>query len=367
MAANQPNNRPFSTLHSPDEPQASQYSLHTPVESVSPNSFHGDASPSAQHEEHYQPQQHQQQQYHQPGAYIQQPSHQPEHYHQQQQPPANLYYPPPPNGHQQPPAQSVSPVSPNTYYVAQYSSSPPPQLQPLPSPRSPSFAPPPQPASPYNSPPTSPGFPPSAEHYAMQSAPHHSSPPVDFRSHTRTPTPPHPGYLGHPTPTGTPVQQPAQFQAQPQPQQANGHGNGNAMATTAVVRPPMPPEPIHTPGYNGSDSTGPQTPKTPVYTPGGAAGPNGGVHAPGQIAHPNQQLGQDEYHHGLCDCFSDIGTCCTGYWCPCILYSRTHHRLKTVPNSNLNGFKSCNTDCALFCIASPISCKSAVRKLEGLG
>ncbi|RPB15790.1 PLAC8-domain-containing protein [Morchella conica CCBAS932] len=96
-------------------------------------------------------------------------------------------------------------------------------------------------------------------------------------------------------------------------------------------------------------------PKTPLYTPGGGSGPNGGTHAPGQIGHPNQQIGKDEYQHGLCDCFGDIPTCCIGCWCPCILYSRTNHRLKTIPNSNLNDFHHCNTHCVGCCVLAPVS------------
>lgn len=67
--------------------------------------------------------------------------------------------------------------------------------------------------------------------------------------------------------------------------------------------PPIPPEPTHSlhPMAATSDAL--------VYTPAGGSGPNGGAHAPGQIGHPNQQHGREEYHHGLCDCFSDIGTC----------------------------------------------------------
>lgn len=77
--------------------------------------------------------------------------------------------------------------------------------------------------------------------------------------------------------------------------------------------PPIPPEPAHNLHPVAA------TPDTSVYTPAGGSGPNGGVHAPGQIGHPNQQHGREEYHHGLCDCFSDIGTCmyprsyCCGY------------------------------------------------------
>lgn len=139
------------------------------------------------------------------------------------------------------------------------------------------------------------------------------------------------------------------------PHDPNPMATAQAEGPPGRLRPPMPPMPIHVPSFNASDSTGPQTPKTPHYTPGAAAGPNGGIHAPGQIGHPNQQHGTEKYHHGLCDGFGDISTCCLGYWCPCILYSRTYHRLKTVPNSNVNEFKSCNNHCGMFCLLAPVS------------
>ncbi|KAF3929328.1 hypothetical protein AA313_de0209423 [Arthrobotrys entomopaga] len=78
-------------------------------------------------------------------------------------------------------------------------------------------------------------------------------------------------------------------------------------------------------------------------------------HAPGQIAHPNQIFGAQTYKYGFCSCFGDIGSCCLGCWCPCMLYSRTHHRLKTVPDSNLDAYSSCNGHCAMWCVLSPIS------------
>lgn len=114
-----------------------------------------------------------------------------------------------------------------------------------------------------------------------------------------------------------------------------------------------PPEPIVAASY--IPGAGMEGPRTPLYTPGGGSGPNGGTHAPGQIGHPNQQHGKDEYLHGLCDCFGDIPTCCLGYWCPCVLYSRTNHRLKTSPISNLNDFHHCNTHCVGFCVLAPVS------------
>ncbi|KAF8425200.1 PLAC8 family-domain-containing protein [Tirmania nivea] len=96
-------------------------------------------------------------------------------------------------------------------------------------------------------------------------------------------------------------------------------------------------------------------PRTPIYTPGSMSGPNGGIHAPGQISHPNQQPLSEKYKHSAWSGLSEIGICCTGCWCPCILYSRTKHRLKTSPNSNLNDFQSCNPHCMAFCILSPVS------------
>ncbi|KAI5807128.1 PLAC8 family-domain-containing protein [Geopyxis carbonaria] len=255
-------NRP--TL-SPIEPQASQFSLHTPVDA---------------------------------------------------QPPDDSQYQP-----QHPPYSSENPYNPSTSY----------QMQPTPQPaRSP---------------------PPTFEYSQMSHPnPHPTSPPPAFDPHAPAPMA-RDGPADYAPPPHAEYPPPPQQEFAPPPQDPNHYPPPPGLEG----RPPMPPEPIATPGYNASDSTGPLTPKTPIYTPGGAAGPNGGVHAPGQISHPNQQHGRETYKHGLCNCFSDIGTCCTGYWCPCILYSRTQHRLKTAPNSNLNGFSAFNGHCALFCVAAPVS------------
>ncbi|RPA98094.1 PLAC8-domain-containing protein [Choiromyces venosus 120613-1] len=279
--------RPYSTLHSPDDvhrlnqAQVSQYSLHTPTDVISPHSFRTSPPP---------PHQYQQQQPHHLHAmdtteyqltdYPSQPHQQQPQQQQEQQSDPRLQQPPQQQQQQQQRSYVASPTTPTS---PRFSSPPPAFDSQYPDSRT------------HISPPTSPTFAP---------------PPTSESS--------------HPVPTTI----------------------NNSL--------PVPPEPIQAPTYNPSHDT-PHTLKAPVYTPGGGSGPNGGVHAPGQIGHPNQQHGREDYHHGLCDCFSDFSTCCAGYWCPCILYSRTNHRLKTSPNSNLNDFHSCNGHCITFCVLGPIS------------
>ncbi|PGH31165.1 hypothetical protein GX50_06044 [[Emmonsia] crescens] len=78
-------------------------------------------------------------------------------------------------------------------------------------------------------------------------------------------------------------------------------------------------------------------------------------HFPGQVAHPNQLFKGDTWNHGLGDC-SDIGSCCLGLFCPCILYGRTQYRLNRKSDrkdpTNLLGYETCNASCtamALLC------------------
>ncbi|EPS36118.1 hypothetical protein H072_10442 [Dactylellina haptotyla CBS 200.50] len=122
--------------------------------------------------------------------------------------------------------------------------------------------------------------------------------------------------------------------------------NGPEYGQTMTFDPP-PTQPL---------DRAPEQPVQMEYTPpaqfdNGASQP----HAPGQIAHPNQIFGKQEYKYGLCSCFSDIGSCCLGCWCPCMLYSKTHHRLKTVPDSNLDAYSACNGHCVMWCALSPVS------------
>ncbi|KAJ5832505.1 hypothetical protein N7474_000816 [Penicillium riverlandense] len=106
-----------------------------------------------------------------------------------------------------------------------------------------------------------------------------------------------------------------------------------------------------------------QSPKLPYFPPPAAAGTLhappiedlGSFHQPGQILHPNQEVLGGSWSHGLCDC-SNIGTCCLGLVCPCIIYGKTQHRLSKKSRkedpTNMLGYESCNGSCtgmALLC------------------
>ncbi|KAL1952848.1 hypothetical protein VTO42DRAFT_4104 [Malbranchea cinnamomea] len=76
-------------------------------------------------------------------------------------------------------------------------------------------------------------------------------------------------------------------------------------------------------------------------------------HLPGQIMHPNQQVKGGTWSHGLCDC-KDVGACCTGLFCPCILYGRTQYRLSMKSEkkdpTNLLGYETCNASCTVMAL-----------------
>ena len=104
--------------------------------------------------------------------------------------------------------------------------------------------------------------------------------------------------------------------------------------------------------------TDPRQP-APLYNPGSLAGPNVTPenHRPGQVSHPNSAL-NPEWKHGLCELDT---ICCTGLFCPCIIYGRTQYRLtqKTEKRdaTDLLGYKSCNGSCELMTVACGFQCR----------
>lgn len=83
-------------------------------------------------------------------------------------------------------------------------------------------------------------------------------------------------------------------------------------------------------------------------------------HQPGQIMHPNQEVRGGSWNHGLCEC-SNIGICCLGLACPCILFGRTQYRLsmrsKKQDPTNLLGHDTCNGSCTAFALLCGFQCK----------
>ncbi|KAJ5558379.1 hypothetical protein N7461_002351 [Penicillium sp. DV-2018c] len=71
-------------------------------------------------------------------------------------------------------------------------------------------------------------------------------------------------------------------------------------------------------------------------------------HRPGQSLHPNQEVQGGGWSNGLCE-LSNLGICCLGLICPCILYGRTQHRLsmksKKQDPTNMLGYETCNGSC----------------------
>jgi Cys-rich protein (TIGR01571 family) len=76
-------------------------------------------------------------------------------------------------------------------------------------------------------------------------------------------------------------------------------------------------------------------------------------HLPGQAMHANQHIRGGTWKYGLCDC-GDIGVCCTGIWCPCILYGKTQYRLTQRSErrdpTNMLGYSMFNGSCAAFAV-----------------
>jgi Cys-rich protein (TIGR01571 family) len=91
-----------------------------------------------------------------------------------------------------------------------------------------------------------------------------------------------------------------------------------------------------------------QPPHTPI-----SGDPSYHNHYPGQAPDPIQQIRGGTWKYGLCDC-GDIGTCCTGLFCPCILYGKTQYRLSQKSErkdpTNMLGYETLNGSCAVFAV-----------------
>lgn len=109
-------------------------------------------------------------------------------------------------------------------------------------------------------------------------------------------------------------------------------------------------------------STPPPNAQHAVFSPDSAHGPNGldfALHQPGQITHPNMDFSPSgtthSWKHALCSCNSDISTCLTGFFCPCILYGRTSYRLSQKSSkqdpTDLLSYKATNGHCVMMALS----------------
>lgn len=116
------------------------------------------------------------------------------------------------------------------------------------------------------------------------------------------------------------------------------------------------PKPIHNDMDSIDNSRSPKAPSNrafiPSYHPDAFTGPNSpplDTHFPGQVPHPSQQVKGGTWKHGLFDCTSDMGTCCMGILCPCIIYGKTQYRLKQRSEkqdpTNMLGYESISGSC----------------------
>jgi len=63
----------------------------------------------------------------------------------------------------------------------------------------------------------------------------------------------------------------------------------------------------------------------------------------------------NHFQHGLCSCFDSCGTCCLGFWCPCILFGHSRARLQN-PQLSKEELKCCTGACcgyATVCLLFP--------------
>ncbi|KAF2726887.1 PLAC8-domain-containing protein, partial [Polyplosphaeria fusca] len=57
-------------------------------------------------------------------------------------------------------------------------------------------------------------------------------------------------------------------------------------------------------------------------------------------------LQNQEWKNKSSDCCTPMSSCCLAWWCPCISYGRTHHRVKF--DDDMKGYSCCNFSCVAY-------------------
>ena len=99
--------------------------------------------------------------------------------------------------------------------------------------------------------------------------------------------------------------------------------------------------------------------RTPhLYDPDSLASPNLILnnHHPGQVSHPNATV-DPKWKHGLCEIDA---LCCTGLFCPCVLYGKTQYRLSKKEQkqdpTDLLSYEPVNGSCGIMAAACGLQC-----------
>ncbi|CAK42026.1 uncharacterized protein NCU10291 [Aspergillus awamori] len=108
----------------------------------------------------------------------------------------------------------------------------------------------------------------------------------------------------------------------------------------------------------------PQLPQFPPPVAHGAPATPAGFdlmayHRPGQITHPDLEIKGGSWRTSMCGCY-DVGSCCLGLLCPCILFGKTQYRLSMKSRSedptNMLGYETCNSSCTAMALACGCQC-----------
>ncbi|KAI9811073.1 MAG: hypothetical protein M1827_005655 [Pycnora praestabilis] len=110
----------------------------------------------------------------------------------------------------------------------------------------------------------------------------------------------------------------------PAPYAPNAYAQDNVAPT--YPQQPMAQSPPPQQGY-----VAPQ--QQPVYQSHVGATTSGGVEYNGPVR---------DWENSFWDCCAPTNICCMAYWCPCILYGKTHARLD---DPTLSNYSACNGSC----------------------
>jgi Cys-rich protein (TIGR01571 family) len=146
-----------------------------------------------------------------------------------------------------------------------------------------------------------------------------------------------------------------QWRTTPMPPSPGPIPNKADLASSYEPSRVMPIAPDENPLTPTSPNRPQQNIKLTAYPSRAATGGDSGYnnHYLGQAPDPIQQIKGGTWKRGLCDC-GDVGTCCTGLFCPCILYGKTQYRLSQKSDrkdpTNMLGYEKLNGSCVAFAV-----------------